>query len=335
MKKLYSMFQNLMPIVFLITLGCKARAAPEEVTPEQEISWGGSRGGFVVWGDSEDAFYGVSVKPLTLDVYRWQGRSVDRKTRLELDTLPLSLALLPSSQFVVYDHQSERHESWFRVHDLLSGKTLSTWLADKEWSHTISCGSQQGGRVVVWASPEVINPDFLSPAAKIKIGLFNSETHSIDWLVNLTGKIGSESVRAVVASNNRRFIAVAGWQYEVTMIDVVNKKVSWHVRPTSETSVTCAAFSADGKRLYAGGVEGCVFGIDVLTAKIVSQWFATTSGQEEYGHRISTISVSPDGKSVAAGTGPEGQVFVFQTEQEAPAHIEPWLLNNPYYQFLS
>ena len=72
-------------------------------------------------------------------------------------------------------------------------------------------------------------------------------------------------------------------------------------------------FSADSQVVYSGGGEGCVYGLDVRTGKEVSRWFATTSGKSEYGHRISDIAASPDGKYVAAGTGPEGLIWVFST----------------------
>ena len=53
--------------------------------------------------------------------------------------------------------------------------------------------------------------------------------------------------------------------------------------------------------------------MDVKTGNVVSRWYASASGQEEYGHRISCMAVSPDGRWVAAGTGPEGLVFVGST----------------------
>ena len=43
---------------------------------------------------------------------------------------------------------------------------------------------------------------------------------------------------------------------------------------------------------------------------IVNSWYATGSGRSEYGHRISALAVSPDGLWIAAGTGPEGLVFI-------------------------
>jgi len=45
----------------------------------------------------------------------------------------------------------------------------------------------------------------------------------------------------------------------------------------------------------------------------VNRWFATPSGREESGRPIMTVSMSPDGRFVAAGTGPEGDVYLFFT----------------------
>jgi hypothetical protein len=47
-----------------------------------------------------------------------------------------------------------------------------------------------------------------------------------------------------------------------------------------------------------------------LTGKTLGCRSATESGAEEYGHRISCLAASADGRWVAAGTGPEGLTFV-------------------------
>jgi len=73
------------------------------------------------------------------------------------------------------------------------------------------------------------------------------------------------------------------------------------------------AFAPDGKLVYAGGTEGCVHVMEAATGRVRDHWFATPTGKEEYGHRISTVNVSPDGRFAAAGTGPEGLVFLFST----------------------
>jgi WD40 repeat protein len=91
-------------------------------------------------------------------------------------------------------------------------------------------------------------------------------------------------------------------------------KVPWKEVPFEEVDTQNLAFTPDSKLIYAGGTTGLVYGMKVKTGEVVSRWWATRSGQEEHGHQISTISVSPDGRFVAAGTGPEGHVYLFSTK---------------------
>jgi WD40 repeat protein len=85
----------------------------------------------------------------------------------------------------------------------------------------------------------------------------------------------------------------------------------WAKRPPSEISSSYGVFAPDNKVLYAGGSEGCVYEMDVRTGKILSRWFASKSGKSEYGHRISALACSPDGRYLATGTGPEGLVWIW------------------------
>ena len=107
---------------------------------------------------------------------------------------------------------------------------------------------------------------------------------------------------------------------DVIVLDVLNKKVLWQKRPQREVCFTDIAFAPDNKLVYAGGTEGCVYGMKVTDGQIVSEWFASPTGESEYGHRITTISVSPDGRFVAAGTGSEGHVYLFSTK-DGKRHI--------------
>jgi WD40 repeat protein len=109
-------------------------------------------------------------------------------------------------------------------------------------------------------------------------------------------------------------VAVAAWDAEggVTMIEVATKQKLWSRRPGSNV-ISYLAFSPDSRVVYGGGTEGAVYAMDVKTGNRLSRWYASASGKEEYGHRISSLAVSPDGRWIAAGTGPEGLVFVGST----------------------
>ena len=171
----------------------------------------------------------------------------------------------------------------------------------------------------------------------VRFGLVGPDGKTFTWAVSIDkipGDSAQAMIRRLVPSDNGVHIGVAGWKNGVLMIDVAKKKVSWAASsehspgtecppkqkmpwkgvPLDEVNTTDLAFTPDSKLIYAGGATGCVYGIKVDTGEVVSKWWATHTSKEEYGYRISTISVSPDGRFVAAGTGPTGDVYVFSTK---------------------
>ena len=121
-------------------------------------------------------------------------------------------------------------------------------------------------------------------------------------------------VRRIVVTSDGRYVAAAGWNNGTAMVDTKNAKVLWKKRAKGEISTGYAAFTPDGKLIYTAGSKGCVYGIDVLTGDVVSTRWATMTGKSIYAHRVSSIALSDDGKWLAAGTGPEGEVYVWNLE---------------------
>lgn len=93
------------------------------------------------------------------------------------------------------------------------------------------------------------------------------------------------------------------------VLDVQQRKVAWQSTPPDEAALNDVAFSPDGKTVYAGGTNGWVYGYDVATGKQLSRWM--TGSGPKFGHRVYKVDVSPDGTLVAAGTSPDGDVYLF------------------------
>ncbi len=101
------------------------------------------------------------------------------------------------------------------------------------------------------------------------------------------------------------------------------QKVLWSQRPPKEYSTECAAFSPDGKRLYTGGAEGCLYEIDTKTGSVLRQFQATRTGKHVEGQGVTCVDVSPDGAWVGVGTGPYGEAYLFNVNGSAKPQFLP------------
>jgi WD40 repeat protein len=166
--------------------------------------------------------------------------------------------------------------------------------------------------------------DPLNP--RYRVGRIHLPTGELSWVGQLTGR-GIATVRQLAVSDDGKYVAVGGWENGVALIDASQSKVLWSGRPPTEVSTGYVVFSADGLTLYSAGSEGCVYTIDTLTGKITSQWWASPLGRSIYGYRVSCLTVSGDGQWVAAGTGPEGHVYLFNTASPGKPRMLPHGLN--------
>ena len=95
--------------------------------------------------------------------------------------------------------------------------------------------------------------------------------------------------------------------------DATASKVAWDIL-AGEAGIKSVTFSPDGKRVYACGTTGCVCVFDAETGKKAQRWLCSRSGQEEFGYRAENLTVSADGRFVACGTSPDGDVYVWNAE---------------------
>ena len=310
-------------VTFLIVAGiaCVVYAfqgnAVEE-KPAETIEWhSANRGGWATWGQGGNCLYGTSVKQPILDIWQWTGQTLKRRMRRDLGQRdPLSLTVLNDtlcvSCYSVFHKGGTEAKPFVCVFDLNDEKSFREWRLEQNLCYRVSRASANGAYVAFRAEPDTKSPDFGSN--KVQVGLLAPGADRIDWITTMTCRTTTANIGGVVPSNDGKYIAFAGWDHGANLVSVAKKKVLWQMRPENEVCFTDIAFSPDNNLVYAGGGEGCVYGMKVQDGEIVSRWWATPTGKSEYGFRISTMSVSPDGRYVAAGTGPTGLVFLFSTK---------------------
>jgi WD40 repeat protein len=119
--------------------------------------------------------------------------------------------------------------------------------------------------------------------------------------------------RTMMPSDDGAYVALAGWHNGLLMVDAKASREMWRMKPPKEAGLSYVDFAPDNRVVYTGGIKGCVYTVDVQTGKVLSEWQASPTGRYEYRHEIECLAVSPDGRWVAVGTGPEGLVFVGST----------------------
>lgn len=152
---------------------------------------------------------------------------------------------------------------------------------------------------------------------QFQIGVIDLSTFKLKWFGNLSGH-GNATIRQIAVSDDGRYVAVGGWDNGIALADATEGRILWISQPTSEVSTGHVAFSRDGRWLYSAGGEGCLNTLEVRTGKTVSCWWASQTGQPGYGHRVSCLATSPDGAWVAVGTGPAGEVYLWNTASPNP-----------------
>ena len=201
------------------------------------------------------------------------------------------------------------------------GEVLKEWNMPDGWWTPRAGGSQNGKFIACMAREgvEAAGYDFSGPE-RARVALIDVERRELVWVADLVGH-GAGTVRMIVISDDGRYIAVAGWNNGTAMVDAKEGKVIWAKRPEHEISTGYAAFAPGGNVLYTAGSEGCVYCINCEDGSVEKELWATSTGESIYGHRISALAVSSDGKWLAAGTGPEGEVYVWNLEGDGKPHV--------------
>ena len=305
-------------IIAMACISCGEDSVPPN-RPSHEIPWTGGGGGFTYWGAVADRVYALSVKPNLLDVWQWEGSSLKQISSAVVPEC-LHLTLMHNNQYLADQKQADGQ--WeLVINSSETGKTiskLSNPAVGWQYSHT-GCSGDGKYAVVALLEDERTPPldrDWDKP--KMKLGIIRNDIGDVQPAGTLVGSYGGSgsNVCRIVVSDDSKHIAVAAWDHGVAVIDADKQQVLWTKRPPDEVASYYVAFSPDGRRLYAGGGEGCVYGLDVRTGNIASRWFATPTGASEYGYRITDIITSADGRFVAAGTGPDGNIYVWDTKAE-------------------
>ena len=203
------------------------------------------------------------------------------------------------------------------MRSLSDGRILKKWDLGLGWFCAASRLSGNGKYLAfrVMENLDRRTPGFSFEKPRLRVGLLGPDRDKLIWAPTLVGtRIGAfGTVRGAIPSDDGAYVVVAGYENGAALLDVKNQKVLWGMKPDEEITIADAAFTPDNALLYMGGNLGCVWGVEVATGKVVSQWWPTGPQRPGAGPRISVVTVSGDGRFVAASVGPDVYVWKAKT----------------------
>jgi hypothetical protein len=300
----------LIPFIVCVGLTCSRgedRPSVEE-QPKSAAAWIARDDGMLEWGSGGGCIYGTSGKPKVLDVWQWAGNRMVKVHEVPVEDTSGPVVPMRDDHFLMGKAESDM--LFIRSS---AGAANGQWTYGKHWYLEQIRPSSNGNYVVVALLEESTNPlpDYDFHRDRVQLALLDVKREQLDWIATVRRKDNDgETLRQIAVSDDGRLIAIAAWGNGVAVVSVAEKRLLWELRPKGEVGTTDAVFSPDGKVLYSGGAAGCVYVMDSSTGEIRNKWWATDDDKSVYGQRISCLSVSGDGRYVAAGTGPEGLVYL-------------------------
>lgn len=285
--------------------------------PDSTMEWMGRGGGFGDWGCGGKYLYARSVNPVILDVWQWEGEVLTKLFEVNRDG-EYSLSWI-DGDLIIFSGL-DGYKPFMGLRNARSGKLLRRWDPPVGYYCDHFDLNRNGEFVALCLTEEVGEggpPDRDGWRTRLKVGLFSVCSKDLKWIATLTGV--TNQVEHAAVSDDGAYIAVAGWENSLVLIDVATQKVLWTFKPAGPQYHV--AFSPDGETVYSGGTLGMIHSIEVETGRLLDSWATTRSGRDEYLHRLSCLAASGDGRWVAAGAGLEGKAYLFDTRTGKLAQI--------------
>lgn len=285
--------------------------------PIRELRWESHGKGFGSYGYRPNVIYASTVSPKYIEVWKWEKDNVVKCLDQELPTWSLDVVPLYDS-VIGLTTPVDKLENWpFVFMDTKTKKMLNAWEPTLGWGYWKVSISLNGQYIALLMEErqESTSSGYDGNNQRFRIDTIDVANKRI----RCTKEFGNNGfcpctiIRTIAITNDGRYVALGGLQNGMAVFDCQESKELWRSQPEI-MDLYYVCFSPDGDSLYAGGVSGEVYGFETKTKKVIDRWWATQDDQEHYGHRISALTVSPDGMWVAAGTGAGGEVYVWNTK---------------------
>ncbi|MBN1492323.1 MAG: ankyrin repeat domain-containing protein [Phycisphaerae bacterium] len=208
---------------------------------------------------------------------------------------------------------------WLVARNPQTGKSDDMAKLGVEWYVEKLASSRDGQHHACLLAFDSVIGDVITSLGKqtyYAVGVINAQKLSPSWVKPIIhrNRNGGLTLSALAVSEDGEYVAVVGCDGSGGWVHVVapgKGKSLWERVPDGSNAFGGVAFAPDGKTLYAAGTEGAVYAFETATGRILSCWPVQEGKEIRYGERITSLAASSDGRFVAAGLGPTGDVHVW------------------------
>lgn len=146
----------------------------------------------------------------------------------------------------------------------------------------------------------------------LKLGVFDADSKELSFVFQKDTNAENFTLYDFSITNEGNLLAGAGEKDHawVLAVDVNSQSIVWEKTFDKYARFTCAEFSPDGKLLFVAEKIRHILVLDTAAGELVKEFvmdeYQTPSNQKQ---NISSIDISPDGKTLAADTEPAGKVW--------------------------
>ena len=145
-----------------------------------------------------------------------------------------------------------------------------------------------------------------------KLAIFDTDFKELSFVFRKDAAAEDFSINDFAVTNDSNVISVAGEKENawVFVSDVNSQEVLWEKTFDEYGSFTSVKFSPDGKQLFVSEKIRHILVFDIQNGQLLKTFvmdkYQTPSNQKQ---NISSIAISPDGKTLAVDTEPAGMVW--------------------------
>jgi hypothetical protein len=300
-----------------LVVACKGPTPPgtsgSPAKPKQVETWTGQQGILGEWGNSEDSIYALLEQwgrdPSILVVWKWKGNTI---YEANVTKVPQGSEVIPAAGDFCGICPDQKTGPWpYALMSMVDGKILKEWETPTGWDITHAGASRNGQYIALLKEdgPYALGYEFQHD--RRWVGVLDVAKQELKWVCQLLGSADG-SIREIAITDDGRYIAIGGWGGGVMMVDGQTEKILWKIRPAGVVTTGIVQFTPDGESVYAVDTGGeAVTQMSRKDGAIMASYMATMSGKEENAARITAFARSNDGKWLAAGTGPKGEVYLW------------------------